>query len=305
MPGAPEFSQSFVSDSDLFWVLKPGLKDVQVTGTFDKKPVTFQFSTTASGLRVVPKRANAERTNSYTLYACALAQLTLKATPHLVASTIPNDFRAIRQDILAHYGRIDFQTALNYISGLGVAVLPLNDPGGFHAACIRSNHRTVIILKQRTLSTARWLFDLLHELFHASVRHDNVDFALFEDDPLQQSSSSITEQEANAFAANVIFDGNSEELLGLCVDRASGNVRLLKNAVSEIAEEEVVDVGALANLMAFRLSMQGVDWWGTAQTLQSNALDHWDLARNVFVNNIDHTHLDEMEKTLIHRALSD
>jgi len=277
---------------------------LSVESLLGKSTLRLDFST--QGVRYkLPKRANDVRTHSYTMYAGALAKVTLKATPHLVASRIVNHFCATRQDILTHYGRIDFQTVLHYVWSLGVAVLPLNDPGGFHGACIRSGHRNVIILKQRTLSEARWLFDLLHELFHASECPYDADFGLFEEDPLGNSSGSATEREANAFAADVIFDGKCEELLELCVDRASRNVRLLRNAVSEIAEEEGVDTGALANLMAFRLSMQGVDWWGTAQKLQSSALDPWDFARKTFMQNIDDMHLDDMDKTLLQRGLSD
>ena len=70
----------------------------------------------------------------------------------------------MRQAVLSTYGAITFEHTLRYVWSLGIPVLPLRDPGAFHGACWRIDGRNIIVLKQRTLSLARWLADLLHEV---------------------------------------------------------------------------------------------------------------------------------------------
>jgi len=253
----------------------------------------------------LPKRADHLRTNLYTQYVLELAKITLRAAPQIERGSLSRDFRAIRQQILRLCGRIDFESVLLYVWSIGVAVLPLRDQGYFHGACLRIGNRNIIVLKQTNLSPARWLFDLLHELFHTGDSPRSTELGLFEEDPLTQSDASATEEEANAFATEVIFDGRSDELLDLAVDRAGGNVKLLKQAVVEIAEEEEIDVACLANLMAYRLSKQGINWWATANVLQSSLIDPLDLSVNILMSKLRTDDLDNLDKTLLLQAFSE
>jgi len=66
-----------------------------------------------------------------------------------------------------------------------------------------------------------------------------------------------------------MLDGRAEELAEQCVTAAKNRVELLKNAVPSVAQSGGVQVDALANYMAFRLSLQGINWWGAANNLQT------------------------------------
>ena len=60
--------------------------------------------------------------------------------------------------------------------------------------------------------------------------------------------------------------GRAEDLAERCVQAARGSVERLKVAVPQVAAREHVPVDALANYMAFRLSLQGHNWWGQRPT---------------------------------------
>ena len=73
----------------------------------------------------------------------------------------------MRDAIEAKQSRLTLRAVLSFAWDLGVRVLPLRDPGTFHGACWRYGGRNVIVLKQTATYEARWLFDLIHELYHA------------------------------------------------------------------------------------------------------------------------------------------
>jgi len=271
--------------------------------------VPLQFNKIASGtVRFkVAARANERRLNAYTLYAVYLALLTLEATSNLVQKSIPTDPAEFRAEVLRVYGSLSFETVLRYLWSLGVPVLPLKDPGAFHGACIREDGRNVIVLKQRTPSSARWLYDSLHESRHAAEKPEQKQYEVIEShDDASARRSSDEEKRAGRFAGDVILDGRAEELAKKCVETANGAIERLKNAVPLVAARENVPVAALANYMAFRLSLQGEVWWPTATNLQgSNDEDPWKLARDMFLRNVNLGSLNETDRNLLQQALSD
>ena len=90
----------------------------------------------------------------------------LKGSEALPRRAVPLDVKAFRQEILTEYGELTLQSVLRFAWDLGIPVLPLKDRGTFHGACWRYDGRNVIILKQNSRHAARWLYDLIHELFH-------------------------------------------------------------------------------------------------------------------------------------------
>ena len=99
--------------------------------------------------------------------------------------------------------------------------------------------------------------------------------------------------------------GRAEELAELCVRAAKGGVERLKAAVPRVATRENVPVNALANYMAFRLSLQGINWWGAATNLQVPGPDPWQMARDIFLEQADFERLNEADRNLLLQALSD
>jgi hypothetical protein len=166
--------------------------------------------------------------------------------------------------------------------------------------------RNVIVLKQNTRSEARWMTDLLHEFRHAGQDPSAKEFELVDSETLlNERRDSEEEQEATTFAGDVMLDGRAEELAKKCVDEAKGNVQFLKKAVPRVASREGVRMDALANYMAYRLAMQGINWWGTATNLQATDESPWEIARDFLIQRLDFTRLNEIDRALLIRALED
>lgn len=254
----------------------------------------------------LPSRVEERRFSAYTVYAHLLSLLLLDATESIKPKPIPTDANEIRQAILDGYGEITFENALRYIWSLGVPVLPLSDSGAFHGACWRVNGRNVIVLKQQTKSAARWLFDLLHELYHAGQNPELDQLDVIEAaETAQERRESEEELAASQSSGNVVLQGRAEELVGLCVDAANGSVERLSKIVPKIATSEGVDVGCLANYLAFRLSLQKLNWWGAATNLQKNGPDPLRIARDILLEHTDLSRLNDLDRVLLQQALSE
>lgn len=271
------------------------------------RPAPLQLNMEAVGTTRFKKnvRGDIQRVSAYTIYARYLALLVLKATAGLSTKPIPTEPDVVRREVLAAYGTFTFEHVLQYVWSLGIPVLPLNDRGIFHGACWRIDHRNAIVLKQRTMSDARWLFVLLHEFRHAGQDPDREQFEVIEASDISEYRQQAEEEKtASRFAGNVILDGRAEELAQMCVQAANGSVELLKSAVPIVAQREHVATDALANYMAFRLSLQKLDWWGTANNLQERSTAAWRITRDLLLRQANVEVLDEIDRNLLLQALS-
>jgi len=242
----------------------------------------------------------------YTFYAHFLALLLLKATEDIPKHPIPTDPGDFCQAVVDRYGSMTFRSALLYCWDLGIPVLPLSDSGAFHGACWRVEGRNVIVLKQKTKSLARWLFDLLHEFRHAGEDPDSPSHSVVENANYGIGELDVdAEEEASLFAGEVTLRGKSEELTALCVSRSQGSIERLKTVVPKVASDGGVDPAALANYMAFRLSLQGENWWGAATNLQGSKDNPWEVARDVLLERTDLSKLSGLDRELFVQALKE
>lgn len=252
------------------------------------------------------ERSNLATLEGYTAYAYYLATLVLKATAERAQKPVPTEASTVRKDILAHYGSLSFEHVLRYIWDLGIPVLPLQDKGTFHGACWRVAFRNVIVLKLRALSDVRLIFDLLHELHHAGQAPDQSHFATIETDQMYQlRQQAEEEQAASRFAGDVLLDGRAEDLVQQCVDQAHGNIPWFKRVVPLVAQREQVSTAALANYLAFRLSLQNIKWWGTAVHLQEPSETAGTTARTVLLQQCHLEVLEESDRALLLQALAE
>lgn len=265
--------------------------------------VAPRFAAAEARFKMPANRARAT-TSLYAAYANYLAVVALKGARSLPTSELPTDAKAMRRCILDRYETIDLRSALHTAWDFGVVVLPLRDRGSFHGACWRYDSRNAVVLKQTSKHEARWLFDLLHELFHASQRPEADTLEVIEaDETSAERRNSDEEIAASQFAGEVVLDGKAEALAQACVQAARNSVERLKSIVPTIAAENDVSVSALANYLAFRLSWQGVNWWGAAANLQSDGGDPWTIARDVFVERFPYDIENELDRQLLDRAL--
>jgi transcriptional regulator with XRE-family HTH domain len=250
--------------------------------------------------------ANARRTAlpAYTVYAHFLALLLVQATPHVGTKTIPASWRHVRNQILELFGEISLLNVVRYIWDLGVVILPLKDSGYFHAATWRFRGRNVIVIKQQTSSEARWIIDLLHELWHASQNQENPEHSVIEADAVYLTTDQLIEEQiATDFAADVVFKGRADELAEESATASSHRTEWLKTAVQKVARENGCRTDLLANYLAYRLSLEGQNWWGTASRLQEEGPDPWECVRDFVVGNIKWDALHGGDRQLLEQAL--
>ena len=252
----------------------------------------------------MPAGRNQGTSSLYAAYANYLAVVALKGARMLPKAEIPTDAGIMRRCLVERHGVIDLKSTLHQAWDFGVVVLPLRDRGTFHGACWRYEGRNAIVLKQTSGHEARWLFDLLHEIFHAGQHPESETLELIEaDETSTERRNSDEEIAASQFAGDVVLDGKAESLAQACVLAAKNSVERLKSVVPTIANQHGVGVGELANYLAFRLSWQGVNWWGAAANLQADGANPWAIARDVFIERFPYHIESDLDRQLLDRAL--
>jgi transcriptional regulator with XRE-family HTH domain len=250
--------------------------------------------------------AEAKALEAYTFYAHYLALLVANCSESLPKVRVPTNPHEIRSAIMNKYGQLSLDSAIRYCWDLGVAVLPLADPGSFHGACWRVDGRNVLVLKQRTQSNARWLVDLLHEFRHAGEDPESETLTVVEVEELSKVyASSPDERAATDFACDVALSGRAEELVQECVRIAGNRIENLKAVVPSVARAASLDPAVLANYLAFRLSLQGENWWGAATNLQPPGENPWRVARDILLERGDFSRLTPQDRDLLARALQE
>ena len=254
----------------------------------------------------MPKRRLEVPAEIYATYANHLAVVSIQGMAGCSIKPVPTDPGEMRKRILARgEGKDDLRAVLNTVWDLGVVVLPLRGKGTFHGACWRYEGRNAIVLKQTSKHETRWTFDLLHELYHAAQRPEEMAFDLVEAETMSRArQESDQEIAASKFAGDVMLDGRADDLVQDCVVQADNVVSRLKGVVRRVARTQGVNVGALANYLAFHLSVQGLNWWGTAANLQPREGDPWKIARDAFAQRHPYRILNEIDRSLLDRALN-
>ena len=256
------------------------------------KPIEVKFK--------MPRNANYLKVHAYSVFAHYVAMLLIQTTKGLEKKSIPDNPYRLRDDVISNMSTISFKNLVQYVWKLGIPIISL-DPLSFHAACFSDNSDSVIVLTQNTKSEARWMFDLLHELYHVITGTERIDF----DDDFRDSKD---ESDANKFAHAVLLGKNIEKLLNSCLDKClvneNWNFVYLKKAVIDVANEEKVRVDVLANYVAYRLSTEGLySWWGAAENLQPPMHDARIIIRDEVLRYSDFTLLSEPDLELLTQNL--
>ena len=252
----------------------------------------------------MPASSSTSKTAAYTVYAHFLALLLVQATQNIICKPVPASWRHVRGQIIERFGEVTLLNIVRYAWDLGVVVLPLKDAGHFHGATWRIRGRNVIVIKQKTQSEARWIIDLLHELWHAAQNPELPEQAVIEAEPPYANSEQLMEEQiATDFAADVVFKGRADELAEECAAVSNRRMEWLKSAVQKVALKHSVRVDLLANYLAYRLSLEGQNWWGTATRLQGKTVDPWQQVRDFVVANLNWEALSTIDRELLSQAL--
>jgi Zn-dependent peptidase ImmA (M78 family)/transcriptional regulator with XRE-family HTH domain len=252
-------------------------------------------------------RSNVNRTrmNAQAFYAHYLALLTLQASEELPLTQLPDQPYRIHEHISKLPGSLSLENCIRFVWSLGVPVLPLNEPVGMQGAHFRERTRDILILNSRTDSPARWLFDLFHEYWHAAKHQvQPAEQALVMEDLDSASKIKVgDEHEANLFAAAVLLGANPSKVVRECVENAGRDMLMLKKSVEDVARRRDIPVDLLANVVAFRLSEDGKNWWGTARNLERSVPGIQQIAARILVKYIDPTKISVPDLNLLGRAL--
>lgn len=167
-------------------------------------------------------RVTEEQLRPATLIASSIAKAVVGAMPAGEVGLAPNA-ATIREQILQHAQRVDFDSILDFCWGNGIPVIPLpNLPTGVRkmdAAAIKVGRRPVILIALRNNSKAWLSFLLAHELGHLSLGHVAANSALVEgslnDSAEFDVDSNVDRQEveANEFANALLSGGQSEAIV--------------------------------------------------------------------------------------------
>ena len=254
----------------------------------------------------VRKGQSEVRLSAYTVYAHYLATAIMPLLPEVKPNELPNSAETFYDNVALTYGDMNFESVLRYVWSLGIAVLPLNDRATFDGAYWREDNKHVIALGQRMKSNSYWLFDLLHDYFHATQHPESPDNIVIESPATSlERREAPDEIAANDFAIEVAMAGQQEIILEKAHELTGGNIKFLKSKVPTLASTFGVDVGLLANFLANQISSDGENWWGTAQQFQGGDNRPWEIARDIFIENLDFTKLPIDDKKLILLAISE
>lgn len=252
-----------------------------------------------------PSNANENQVKAYSHYVYYLAKVALKGYTG-TNDNYPESMENFRERYLKKYEKLEFESLLDFVWSLGIIVLPLNDTGVFHGASWNIEGKHVIVLKQNTQSHARWIFDLLHELYHVFVHLDEDNTSVIEVEELNPfSNTEATEElEANAFANQFVFEKHAEEFAQESVELAGYKIENLKNAVVKVAKKRKIREDFLSNYLAFRLSKQGENWWSTASKMQIIDPDPFTISSSFFQSKIQMKNLSPLDFNLLNTAIS-
>ena len=265
----------------------------------------FNWSAAAFARYKLPKDANPKRVRAYTQYAFHIAQCVASTTAG-ESLPVPRDWREAHELFREPSGQLTLASVLNKSWDLGIAVIPLSDTLRFHGCCWRINNTNVIVLKQSVREQSRWLFDVLHELYHAGEEAEHSFSSVAGDGVGADRRESDDEHAANEFAGNVLLSGKAYQLYEECVTQAGGQIPRLKKSVQYVAAKHQVDIGVLANYVAYKLKAErDIDWWGAATNLQPDSGDAFSVASSIFHERFNSSKLSTDDRIIVELAIKE
>ncbi|MFH6780891.1 MULTISPECIES: ImmA/IrrE family metallo-endopeptidase [Methylobacterium] len=258
---------------------------------FDAVPLRFKL----------PANAEQSRTRAYASYVEGVCSIIATTQPS-VTGELPKHWSEMRR-LLFPDGVISLATAVRQCWSVGIGVIGLRDKVAFHGACRRVDGRATIILKPSSRHSSRWLFSLIHEIFH--IISEDGDFTLIEgDETSRDRREAPNERRANRFAAMVLTNGALADAFTMVSRRSGGRVTNLTAAVRAAADFYRIPVGILANLVAEDVQSSGrANWWGSAEKLQPIEENSWKIVRDVFIESFDRRFLNSTEAAVLYQLL--
>ena len=175
---------------------------------------------------------------------------------------------AIRKAVTKPTEGVALAALVGWVLKAGIPVIPLWGRGVFSAATWQVDNRPCIVLKETRDFCVFWLFDIAHELGHLAKGHLAEGWLVDIDEPRPVPNSDWQEEEANAFALDLLLPDH-QELLRRVRAESRGNYLRFKGAVESVANHVHVSPGLLGMVAAYELGDIGEakDRWGSATNL--------------------------------------
>lgn len=252
-----------------------------------------------------PAKTNVNQLRAYSHYAYFLSRLVTRLNNEDPKFSYPGDIDEFKALYFKNYIALSLSNLVDFCWDLGIAVLPLNDAGVFHGASWNIEGKHVIVLKQKSQSHAKWIFDLLHEIYHVFVHLEETNSSILETDEIDPFSddASTAELEANAFANQVIFGKNSDELAIEVLEKADYKIEYLKQSLQEVCKAKGLPIDFLANYLAFRLQHQGHNWWPVAASLQVSSPTSFNIVSDKLRGKISIDSLNPIDRNILMSAI--
>jgi hypothetical protein len=124
------------------------------------------------------------------------------------------------------------------------------------------------------------------------VEDDDPTLRVLEPEEQSDEQDAETETCAHAFAANVLLGDHVDHIFPEVWKRAKGQPARLKRVTATLADELKLDVGLVAQHVAFRVRQEhGENWWGAARNLEAAAEAPFCIARDALLR---HVRLDRL-----------
>lgn len=270
------------------------------------RPLEMSFSPAQHAYFKTPSVGNVRQIKAYCHYAFYVAEVITRINTRETIRQYPGDIEEFKTTFYSNYADFTFENLLDYAWDMGIAVIPLSDSGVFHGASWNIKGKHAIVLKQKVQSHARWIYDLLHELYHVFVHLETPDTSVVEWEDLNPYAGHLQQEEleANAFADQFIFGTHVDEYLKEVLDTSNFKMELLKRALAQVAEREELRSDFLANYMAFRLQASGKNWWGTANSFQITDPSPALIASNKLKERVSLQNLNPIDHNIITAAVN-
>ncbi len=269
-------------------------------------PLTISSNPAQLAFFKTPSKGNLMQIRAYSHYAYYLANVVYKLEIKEPTVDYPESLEDFRDNFYKVYHRLTFQNLLQFTWDMGIRVIPLNDQGVFHGASWNIDGQHIIILKQRNESHARWIFDLLHELYHVFAHLETENSSIIETEEMNPfgNNNSDEEREANTFANKFIFGDESDVIAKSIFSKADNQVEYLKNVIDTAANEFKIGSDFIANLIAFRLQFNQINWWGTASSFQTVSPPPFEVASSILKSETNLDSLNTIDRNLLTSAIN-
>lgn len=290
--------------NEIFFYLKRIFK-LESIDVFNSTQINFTNNAIESAFFKTKSNVNINQIKAYSHYALYLAEIVNRINTGIPKYEYPGDIDEFRKQFYIAYDKLNFENLLNYIWDLGVAVIPLNDSGVFHGACWNIDNSHVIVLKQKSQSHARWIFDLLHEIYHVFAHLETQNSTVLELDEMTpfRNNDSIEEAEANTFANHFLFKDKAESLAKEVMELSNNDISGFKWALEQVVDRNKIRADLFANYLAFRLQLQGENWWSTANYFQVYDPPPFKIASDILSERVLLEKLDPIDKNLLKTAI--